>query len=97
MVTQRKKCDVEAAHSELLRGSKHVSASLKYLWEILKRKKSDFIVLSKEERIELHRLQWTTYKNLNDWFLAFKKIVLGYGFATLVQYSMYSFLFLITY
>jgi hypothetical protein len=56
-------------------------------------KKSAFIVLSNEERIELHRIQWTTYKNLKDWFLAFKKIIVEYGFATLVQYSMFSFPF----
>ena len=86
-----KKSDMEAAISNFC--SKHTSASPKWLWENLKRKKSAFIVLLKEERIELRRVQWTTYKNLKDWFLAFKKFVVEYGFATLVQYSMYSFLF----
>ena len=81
---EKKNSNMEATLAQLLRNSKHHDASPKWLWEKLKRKNAAFIMLSNEERVELRRVQWTTYKNLHDWFLAFKKFTLQYGYATMV-------------
>jgi hypothetical protein len=35
--------------------------------------------------VELRMQQWTTYRNLKDWFVAFRKFCVEYRFATEVK------------
>jgi hypothetical protein len=82
---EKKNSDMVNIVSELLKDSAASEACPKWLWSKIKARKAAFFNLSKEQMVELRRQQWTTYTNLKDWFIAFCKFCLEFGFATEVK------------
>jgi hypothetical protein len=71
--------------TELIKNSEQSDACPKWLWSKIKTRNAAFFDLSKEQMVELRRQQWTTYRNLKDWFVAFHNFYVEYGFATEVK------------
>jgi hypothetical protein len=82
---EKKNSDMVNIVSELLKDSAASEACPKWLWSKIKARNAAFFDLSKEQMVELRRQQWTTYTNLKDWFIAFHKFCLEFGFATEVK------------
>jgi hypothetical protein len=62
-------------------GEKKMPGSFRFLWDCIKRKFSHMIDLDKEMLVELRHPMWTTYDNLNDWFIVgWKDFCLQYEF-----------------
>jgi hypothetical protein len=48
----------------------------------LRKTNAALLDLSKEEVVEMKRQIWTTFSNLNDWFDAWERFLVTYGFAS---------------
>jgi hypothetical protein len=83
---EKKNSDMVNIVAELLKDSAASEACPKWLWCKIKARNAAFFDLSKEQMVELRRQQWTTFTNLKDWFIAFRKFCLEFGFATEVKY-----------
>jgi hypothetical protein len=82
---EKKNSDMVNIVAELLKGSAASEACPKWLWCKIKACNAAFFDPSKEQMVELRRQQWTTFTNLKDWFIAFRKFCLEFGFATEVK------------
>jgi hypothetical protein len=71
--------------TELIESSEQSDACPTWLWSKIKTRNAAFFDLSKEQMVELRRQLWTTYRNLKDWFVAFRNFCVEYRFATEVK------------